>query len=239
MTRDAVINVLLTPVELAEERCEISGATYHHLFRVRRLAMGERLRLVDGAGRARWGEIERIARAAAVVRLGEEAPSGEPHQRLEIFVAPPKPERAAWLVEKATELGATAVRFLAAEREARRCAAGQLDRLRRVAAAAVEQCGRSRLPQVTGAHAMSEIAALVEPLCHRWLLDPAGGAPTEQLVETSGLAVFVGPEGGFTLAERERLAALGAMPISFGPRVLRVETAVVAACALAASLALR
>ncbi len=150
----------------------VEGEAYRHLFRARRIAVGERLRVVDGEGRARWGEVIQVGRTAALVELAEPAAPNEPCLRLEILVATLRPERASWLVEKATELGASAVRFLNTERGPRSFGPGTADRLRRVAIAAVEQCHRSRCPEVTGPHPFAEVATLTSAADQRWLLDP-------------------------------------------------------------------
>ena len=227
-------NVVLTPEELAGDTARVEGDAYRHLFRARRLAVGDRLRAVDGAGRARWAEVESVDRRAGVLRLGGEAPAHEPEYRLELLVATPKKERASWLVEKATELGVAAVRFVASERSPRDWGAGTRDRLVRMAVSAVEQCGRARVPEVTGVHGWDEVPGLLEGLGDRWLLHTAqesvgeGGFPPP--VGTSG-AVLVGPEGGWTDAEADELRSLGCRPVHLGERVLRVETAAVVAAA--------
>ncbi|MBV8199440.1 MAG: RsmE family RNA methyltransferase, partial [Acidobacteria bacterium] len=150
----------------------VEGDAYRHLFRARRVGAGERLRVVDGEGRARWGEVIRVGRSAALVELAEPAAPNEPRLHLELLVATLRPERASWLVEKATEIGAGAVRFLNTERGPRSFGAGTAERLRRVAAAAVEQCHRARCPEVTGPHPFAEVAALAAGARRRWLLDP-------------------------------------------------------------------
>jgi 16S rRNA (uracil1498-N3)-methyltransferase len=171
-----VITVLVSPDELAAGAARVEGDAYRHLFRARRLAAGDRVRAADGRGRARWGEVARVDRRAAVLSLGEPAPANEPAWRLELLVAAPRRERASWLVEKATELGAAAVRLIAAERAPRDWGPGSLDRLRRVAAAALEQCHRAALPEVSGIHPWAELPALLEVAAARWLLDAAPGA---------------------------------------------------------------
>lgn len=224
-------NVVLTPEELASDRATVEGDAYRHLFRARRLAVGDKVRAVDGAGRARWAEVESVDRRAGVLRLGGEAPANEPAYRLELLVATPKKERASWLVEKATELGVAAVRFVASERSPRDWGAGTRERLVRMAVSAVEQCGRARVPEITGVHGWDEVPALLEDLEDRWLLHTApegveeGFPPPES---TSG-AVLVGPEGGWADAEADELRSLGCRPVHLGERVLRVETAAVVA----------
>ena len=113
--------------ELAEVAVE--GDAYRHLFRARRLAVGDRLRAVDGAGAARWAEVAAVDRRTGTLRLLEPAPTHEPAYRLELLVGTPKKDRAATLVEKATEVGVAAVRFVATERSPRDFGSGTLARL--------------------------------------------------------------------------------------------------------------
>jgi len=241
MTADgpAATTLLVAPDALADDTFRIEGEAYHHLVRVKRLEVGDALRLTDGAGRARFAEITSIAKKEALARLGDEAPSNEPELRVELLVAPPKPERAAWLVEKATEIGVAAIRFLPTERAARAFAPAQLERLRRVAAAAVEQCGRACVPEIDGEPsfeaAFDRVAADGAAAI---ALDAAGADPfSGAFFASSGrenrpMALLVGPEGGWTAAERGRFAAAGAEVWSLGARALRVETAAVVAAGI-------
>lgn len=235
MTRPAagpVPTLVVDPPALEAGEARVEGEGYRHLFRAARLAVGDAVRLVDGGGRARWGRVARVDRRAGVIALGEEAPANEAPVAVGLFVAPPRPQRASWLVEKATEVGVAAVRFVAAERSPRGYGAGQLERLRRVACAAVEQCGRSRLPEVGGPHRVSELAPLLAPFGERWLLDPEAAFPG-LFAATAPCALLVGPEGGWTAGERRTLTGdLGCRPAALGPRILRVETAAVVGAAL-------
>jgi len=165
------VTLLTDPARLDDRELRVEGDPYKHLFRARRLEVGDRIRVVDGAGRARWSEVVRIDRASAVLVLGEPAPSNEPELRLDLLVPTLRPERASWLVEKATEVGVAAIRFLHTERAPRDFGAGTLGRLRRVAAAALEQCQGSRLPALTGPHEWSELASLTAGAGERWVLD--------------------------------------------------------------------
>ncbi len=226
-----MITHVASPAELDATELEIEGDAYRHLFRARRLGTGATLRLVDGAGRARWGEVVRLDRRRAGVALGEPAPTNEASCRLELVVATPKKERASWLVEKATELGVAAVRFLAGERAPRAYGDGTLERLRRVARAAVEQCHRARLPEVTGVHAWTELSELLAGAERCWWLDPRGSQRLADDPDAASAVVLVGPEGGWSDAERADLTALRATPVQLGPRVLRIETAALAAAA--------
>lgn len=230
---------VVSPIEFDGREIEITGKAYHHLFRVKRLRVGEELRVVDGEGRARRGVVARIERAHGVVALGSAEPSRESVLHVELWVAAPKSDRAAWLVEKATELGAAAIRFVASERLARdeqSFGAGQLLRLHRVALAAVEQCGRSLVPEVSGLHGLDEALARAQKVgAAPVVLDATGERATpapSAAGAAGGLAILVGPEGGWSLDEREAFAAHGIPRWSLGERVLRVETAAIAAAAL-------
>ncbi len=227
-----MVTVLLSPGDLERAQVELRGTTYRHLFRARRLPRGVVLRAADGRGRARWGEVTRVGRASASLVLSDAAPANEPPLHLELIASPPRPERAVWLVEKATELGAAAVRFVTSERSPRAFGKTVLERLARVAAAALEQCHRSRLPEVT-AHAGDELEELLRNLPSRWVLDPGAAAPAlVALRPAAPTAILVGPEGGWTDAERATLVALGCRLLGLGPRMLRIETAAVAAAAV-------
>lgn len=230
-----MITVLVDPRELAGQEVVVRDDTYRHLFRARRLAVGARLRVVDGAGRARWAEVAHVDRETGRLRVGEPAPSHEAPQRVELLVASLRRERASWLVEKATEIGVAAIRFLETERTVRELTDNAFARLGRVAAAALEQCHRSRLPEITGPHPQEDLPQILRSLEDRRLLD----AGAEEAAEFGGPAredrpagLLVGPEGGWTDAEREHLLDLGARPVTLGPRILRIETAAVVGAGL-------
>jgi 16S rRNA (uracil1498-N3)-methyltransferase len=231
-----MITHLVEPAAFDLPAIKIEGESYQHLFRARRVAAGEAMRVVDGRGRARWGKVERVDRTSATVALGEPAPDHEPAFQLELIVPTCRPERASWLIEKATELGVFAVRFTNMARAPRELGAMTFDRLRRVAVAALEQCHRSRLPEITGPHAWSQAVGLAGPEV-RWFLDTevnteAIGDPGFQggtgLIPRAGTragALLVGPEGGLDPAERRELLLAGWRPAGLGERTLRLETA--------------
>jgi len=225
------VTLLVDPDELRAGRVEIRGDKYKHLFKVRRLATGTRMRLVDGEGNARWGEVERIEAKTALVEIGETAPANELSARVEIFVVPPKPQRLKILVEKTTELGAVAIRIVSSARMAREVLPNEMGRLKRIAAAAVEQSQRSRVPDISGPHSWSDALSLAADLGRLRVLDPGARdslAPSPE--SRSGL--LVGPEGGFSVEELADLASRNAWSVNLGPTILRTETAAIVGCAL-------
>jgi len=226
-----LVTHLATAEELSGSSVVVDGDAYRHLFRARRLAVGDRVRVVDGYGDARWGEVAEVVRQRARLDLGEPAPSNEPPYRLELLVAALRSERASWLVEKATEIGASAVRFLGCERTPRKYGKANLERLRRVARAALEQSHRSRLPEVTRVHPWADLPTLLAAVGDRIVLDPDGDHPEPWQLHSEAGAVLIGPEGGWSDDEREQLRSFGARGAVLGPRVLRVETAAMVAAA--------
>lgn len=222
--------ITLLTEELDSEEVVVEGEAYRHLFRARRVPLGAAVRVVDGQGHARWGRVTRVDRSSARIFLGNPAPAHEPSFRLELLVPTFRPERASWLVEKATEVGVASIRFVNSLRAPRSFGEGTIERMRRVAAAAVEQCHRSVLPEITGPHEWTEIGRLVAGMEGRWFLDPQG-SPGWGPQGASG-ALLVGPEGGWAPEEREQVLAEGWLPVGLGPRILRIETAALAGAAM-------
>lgn len=229
-----MITVLLRPEDLDGDRVEIEGASYRHLFRARRLRAGVRLRVVDGEGRARWAVAEGIERRRAVLSLAGPAPDHEPDYHLCLEVAALRSERASWLVEKATEIGVHRIRFIATERTPRKYSPAALERLRRVARAAVEQSHRSRVPEIAGVEPWSVVVADLSDLdraaVDRYVLDLDARQERWCPRGRSGI-VWIGPEGGWSRSERQELEDLGCLAVTLGARTLRVETAAVVAVA--------
>ena len=226
--------VVVSAEALAGESLELRGETYRHLFRSRRLPAGARLRLVDGRGRARWGEVATVSSRRAGVTLGETAPNNEPALAVELWVALPRPRRASWLVEKATEVGVAAIRWVDSSRGGRDLSAAALERHLRIARAAVEQSGRATVPRITGLHGLDELLGEPVRTVPTWVLDREEGVPIDRgrLAGASAVRFVVGPEGGFEPDEIGGLIDAGATGLSLGSRVLRVETAAVLAVGL-------
>jgi len=226
--------VLLGPEMLEKDRVEISGDLHRHLFRASRLRRGEGLRLVDGDGHARSGRIESISSRTAVLSIGEPLADGEPRRRVEVWVPMPRSSRARWMVEKLTEVGAAAIHFYSAQRAPRDSGDPQVTRLRRVAAGALEQCGRSRLPQIDGDLSWADMLEELRREAHCLVLDPAAASGVPRLdADMERVALVIGPEGGWAEAEQAELKVSGGLPIRLGPTTLRVETAAVVGAAVA------
>ena len=222
-----MIHLLVGGDDLDRDTVEIEGDDYRHLFRARRLKVGDRVRLVDGRGGARWSIVGGVAAERARLDLEGPAPTFEPARRLTLLVSVVRPERAVWLVEKATELGVRELRWFVSERTSRAFTERALDRQRRVAKSALEQSGGAWLPWICAPTPLEEIGALAGAT----VLHP--GAGTALSAVSGARTLVIGPEGGFSEAEIAWFTGRRATLAALGPRVLRTETAAVAAVAVA------
>jgi len=226
---------VLLPPGIATEggRCRLSEEEQHHL-RVRRAEDGELVELRDGAGLVGTGRLSATPAGWDVeVMQARREPRPAP---LTLAVGAGDKERFGWLVEKAAELGVTRVVPLETERAsgvATRVRAAQVDRLRRHARETLKQCGAAWTTEVSEPLAVDE---LIEepPDGSRWLAD-AGGHPLPATLDQGPMTVVIGPEGGLTPGETDRLRAAGYDPVTLGPFTLRFETAAVAAATIVAA----
>lgn len=203
----------------------LEGEAYQHAIRSLRCRVGERIQLTDGIGHTAEGEILRIERGYAEVRVGAlRVREGEPPASIALALSPLKQlSRIEWLVEKAVELGATELYFLPMQRSVRPSLS--LARLERVALAALKQNLRSTLPQIQG---LSDWAELPWERFPCKLMGQIGASVRlREALPAPGTPCLwiVGPEGDFTPHEIERLHAEGCLGVSLGKLRLRAETA--------------
>jgi 16S rRNA (uracil1498-N3)-methyltransferase len=195
--------------------------------RVRRLADGVAVEVLDGNGHTGRGPL--AGGGTTVFVESVETNVGEPSARWTVALAASETARVEWAVEKGTECGAAGFLFWVACRSQTACVRslqGRLPRLAKVAVEAVKQCGRSVVPAVEGPVPFADLVArrpslVAVPGAPRW-------TPGEGFRANAGGLIVIGPEGGLTREERAVLEAAGAIPFGLGPRVLRLETAVVA-----------
>jgi 16S rRNA (uracil1498-N3)-methyltransferase len=214
---------------------------------VLRLQPGDRITLFNGEGGEFEALIAHMGRSDVDVQVGaHRALEREARREVHLAVGMPANERMDWLVEKATELGAASIQPLLAERSVLKPkgerAARKQAHWQAVAVAACEQCGRNRVPRV---HAPVDVAAWLGTLpgwavpppatdgarTERWMLSLAREA--QRLPQPAdgarALILLSGPEGGLTPTEEAAARAVGFLPVTLGERVLRAETAPLAA----------
>ena len=229
-----MISRFFCPISLAAgARVTLPDDAAHHAVHVLRLSPGAALVLFNGDGAAWPGTIDTV-KPQVTVRLGETAESeAEPRCRITLVQALAAGDKMDWVVQKAVELGAAAIQPVAANRSVLRLTGARAEKRvahwRKVAQSACEQSGRNRVP------AVGELLAL-----DTWLTQADGGwvlAPGEKdalrnhAVPPPSLNLLIGPEGGWTAHEMTAITARGFTPVSLGPRVLRTETAGLAALA--------
>ncbi len=212
----------------------------HHAREVLRLRAGAAVRVFDGAGHEWDAVLDEASRRTVSARLLHAvAPRPESPLRLVLAVAALKGDRMELVLQKATELGVAEVwpvvtlRTDAAARPALQ--GSRVERWERVVSGAAEQCGRAVVPQVAPTARLEDLLRRPFDGPRVALLETPGHAPlaTLPLGTSSTLLLLVGPAGGFEPAEAERLRDAGFTPASLGPRILRGETAAVAAVAVA------
>lgn len=215
------------------------GEEAAHHARVRRLAVGERVRLTDGAGALAEGEIARLSKSALDVQLDDAtvqriaAPAP-----VHLLVPVADRERMLWLAEKAAELAVTSWTPVLYTRSRSVSPRGEgpafADKVRRRMIAALEQSAGAWLPAIESEIEPGEAAARFGG-CVRLLLDAAGDTalPVLSAADESGVAIALGPEGGLEASESDDFRKLGWRPAALAPTVLRFETAAIAAVAVA------
>ena len=221
----------------------LDGPEARRLIRVARARSGEVLELFDGAGRAVRGRISRVEREELFCRVEQAVRAPDPAMPLVLVQAAIKGDRMEMALEKATELGATAIWVVLTSRCVARPdgSGGRFERFRRVVEAAARQCGRASVPAVRGPLAWDQAAQELARCGPGWLKvvawegaqDPMTGVlEAARHHRPEGAVACVGPEGGLTEEEVRRMEAAGARTASLGPRVLRAETAAATLLAL-------
>jgi len=233
-----------TPL-LAGTDCTLPPGASRHV-QVLRLQPGDAVTLFDGRGGQWQAEVLAMGRKDVTCRLLAHLPQErELHTAVTLALGMPANERMDALVEKATELGAAAIVPLLCERSVLRLAGERAERRsahwQAIAVAACEQSGRNRVPRVhppqplrgwlarppaSGLRLLLSLADGTQPLRTR-LAGAGGGGP---------VSLLSGPEGGLSPAELDAAAAAGFLPTTLGARVLRADTAPLAALAVIAAL---
>ncbi|WP_343080749.1 16S rRNA (uracil(1498)-N(3))-methyltransferase [Ostreiculturibacter nitratireducens] len=235
---DAKIRLHLDQPLGAGQSLPLAEAQAHYLFGVMRLGVGARVLVFNGRDGEWLAEVEEAGKRKGLLRCVELVRPQDSPPDLWLLFAPLKKARTDFVVEKAVELGAARIQpvqteFTNAERV-------RQDRLQAHATEAAEQCGATWVPEVADLERLDRVLAGWPEGRRLYYCDEgeAGRASSlAALVENEGRAsaeaILIGPEGGFSEAERTRLRALPFVTVlPLGPRILRAETAAVAALAL-------
>jgi 16S rRNA (uracil1498-N3)-methyltransferase len=198
----------------------------NYLGNVMRLGVGDEVLLFDGASGEWLARVADAGKKRMTLVAARKTREQDTVPDCVLAFAPVKRAQTDWLVEKATELGIAALQPVMTRRT--NTERVKLERIENIAIEAAEQCNRTSLPIIGEPLALT--AFLEGNDRTLYFADENGGAPVTRAMKLGPAAILIGPEGGFTDDERALVrAAPGAVAISLGPRILRAETAALAA----------
>jgi len=208
---------------------DLDSGQANYLGNVMRRGAGDQLLVFDGKSGEWLAEITEAARKRMTIAVRERTREAERLPDLTLAFAPVKRAQTDWLVEKATELGVARLQPVMTRRTiAERV---KLERLEAIAIEAAEQCGRTVLPEICEPMPLDRLLAATGG-GRLYFADEAGGDVAAEAFKPGPATILIGPEGGFGDEERDAIrAAPGTIAISLGPRILRAETAALAAMA--------
>lgn len=210
----------------------LNPAASHYLAQVMRLGPNDMVRLFDDRSGEWAARVTAVGKKAVTVAIEVQLGVREAVPDLWLCAAPLKRGRIDWVAEKACELGVARLAPVVTRRTV--VDKLNLERLRAHMIEAAEQCGRTALPELAEPVTLAALLRAWPAGRTLFFADEAGGAmPLAAAVRPGPAAILIGPEGGFMPEERVAIAALpDAVPVSLGPRILRADTAAVAAVAV-------
>jgi len=205
-----------------------------YLTQVMRLKAGDELRVFNGRDGEWRCAVAEVLKKGVVLRADEQVRDQVTPPDVHLLIATVKKAALEFAVEKATELGAARIRLVTTARTQPQHL--RLDRLDAIAEESAEQTGRMDVPAVDRPEKLDALLDGWDPARRLMFCDETGGAPAIGALQAAGggpWAILIGPEGGFTPEERDRLRALPfTTAVSLGPRVLRADTAATTALTL-------
>ena len=208
----------------------VEGAQAHYLATVMRMGAGDQLLLFDGVSGEWLAEILDAGRKRVTLVVRQPTRAQEAVPDLTLAFAPIKKARVDWLVEKAVELGVARLQPVVTQRTI--VDKLNLERMRAHIIEAAEQCARTSLASIDAPLKLDAFLRGLDGGRALYFADETGGAPATSAFVPGPATILIGPEGGFTLEEAAAIRAVSNVTaISLGPRILRAETAALAAVA--------
>ena len=231
---------------LSREECRasqltITGSEAHHALHVLRVSRDEEVTVLDGAGQQVRAAVRELTRASVRLEVLQRTQCPSPSCAITLLQAVPKGRIIEDIIQKATELGVRRIVPLLTEHVVMRLdpegSAAKAEKWRQVAVEAIKQCGQAWLPQVEAPRSLKDYLGIEERFELALIGALHGGArhPRAYFEEfrrqhhraPQTVALWIGPEGDFTPAELDAAKAAGALPITMGDLILRVETAAI------------
>ncbi len=226
--------------DILDNTAVITGEDVKHISKVLRMAPGDKVMLCDGEGYQYLAHIDEITKDEVTLGiLYKEKCASEPSRRITLYQGLPKGDKMELIVQKCVELGISEIVPVAAERSIVRIKPGEFGgkrtRYQRVAYEAAKQCGRGRIPEIADLTTFKT----ADMTCHDLIIiayeDEKGNTLKSLLranMQAKDIAIVIGPEGGLESSEVELLTQKGGKAVTLGPRILRTETAGMAALAM-------
>ncbi|MEE9369716.1 MAG: RsmE family RNA methyltransferase [Pontiella sp.] len=224
------INSLIVAAELEKDVAVLSPEESHHLARVLRVQVGQEITLFDGQGGVAEGVIETASKATVEVRISKHWNIPRPKIEIDLIQAVPKPERWELVLQKAVELGATTIRPVITQHTEFKPNPKKQERWGKIVQNAAQQCEVRWLPTL---RPLAKFDAVLQTLGNYDLVLIGslyeGTRPFRDIPMTgkSRVALLIGPEGDFSKQEVNVAIEASAIPVSFGDRILRTETAAI------------
>lgn len=233
------------PSQIQTHIATITGSEHHHLRNVLRTTPGETIRIIDGQGNVYTSEMlgTDTHRSLSEARILTHEFHAKPPLSLTLFQSLPKNDKMELILQKTTELGITRIVPMHSEHALQKPSQNRYERWYRVVVSATKQCKRAWLPELCNPQTFEAALAQLEKFSLRLLFispNHSGGSQTQHIKtvlrrvpDATTIALFVGPEGGFSDQEIAALVDSGCVPVTLGTNTLRTETAAIAAVAAA------
>ena len=217
-----------------DARIDLPGEAAAHVARVLRARAGDPLVLFNGDGREFEAVVETVRGTRVAVAVGgAREVDREPPVAFTLLQCLPRGDRMDWIVQKATELGVARIVPLVSRRSVVKLTDRQCEsktaHWRAITVSACEQCGRNRLPVVDAPRPLDEFLGGEATAGARFVFDPDAGDGAPTVPAAAAMEFAIGPEGGFEPEELDWFRVAGFRGVRLGPRILRAETAAIAA----------
>ena len=224
---------------IKDDVATVVGAEHHHLRNVMRLGSGNAIEIIDGEGSYYTATIVRVDAKSTIARIEKCLTYKRGTPTITLFQSLPKHDKMELILQKTTELGVTQIVPMSTERSFLKPSVNKLERWRRIVLSATKQCGRAWLPEITDIQTLQCCLDIVSNfsislIC--WEKEKLQHIKAALMTHPNidSIALFIGPEGGFTENEVTMAIHEGCVPVKIGSRILRTETAAIAGIAMIA-----
>lgn len=226
-------------LEKITDEVTISGEDAHHLARSLRARRGDKITAVDGAGNCAVIELIDFDKEKILARRVSKVQKIPVEKKIILADCLPKQNRFDNIIEKATELGVEKIIPLISERTIARPRVGRLERWKKIAKESSEQCARDTIPEIGEIRELDDWLKEISPLDEDTLLLFCWESEQETTVreilsvnKDKNIFVLIGPEGGFSEREVEKIKNVGGVSVSLGKRILKTDTAAISVLAM-------